>query len=68
MGLQVLSETGVLRLKKPDAAEMTVEQFADELRRIREKAWHIPSAAPSRQDRSYSKQKRGDFFGKGDKA
>lgn len=54
-----------MRLKKPDAAEMTVEQFADELRRIRERAWHIPSAAPSRQDRSYLNQKRGDFFGKG---
>lgn len=57
-----------MRFTTRDAAEMTVEEFADELRRIRERAWHIPSAAPSRQDRTYSKQKRGDFFGKGDKA
>ena len=31
----------LMRFKKPNAAEMTVEQFADELRRIRERAWHI---------------------------
>ena len=54
-----------MRFKKPNAAEMTVEQFADELRRIRVRAWHIPSVAPSRQDRSYLNQKRGDFYGKG---
>jgi hypothetical protein len=32
-----------------------LEWFKEELKRIREKAWHIPGSAPSRQDRPYKK-------------
>ena len=48
-----------------NAANMTVEEFAWELARIREKAWVIKTVVGTRQDRSYRNQKRGDFYGKG---
>ena len=46
------------------AANMTVEEFAAELARIRQKAWYIKTVVGTRQDRAYKNQKRGDFFGK----
>ena len=45
------------------AADMTVEEFAEELARIRQKAWYIKTVVGTRQDRAYSNQKRGDFYG-----
>lgn len=48
-----------------NAANMTVEEFAWELARIREKAWFIKTVVGTRQDRSYKNQRRGDFYGKG---
>ena len=46
------------------AAEMTIDEFAQELVRIRNKAYFIKTVVGTRQDRSYKNQKRGDFFGK----
>jgi hypothetical protein len=54
-----------LRLIK-SAADMTVEEFAEELARIRHEAWFIKTSVGTRQDRRYAGQKRGDFFGKGE--
>ena len=49
--------------KKLDATEMTVKQFANELRRTREKALRIrPSKGQA--NRPKAPQKRGDFYGK----
>jgi len=45
------------------AVDMTVEEFAAELARIRQKAWHIKTVVGTRQDRAYKNQKRGDFHG-----
>jgi len=45
------------------AANMTVEEFAEELARIRQKAWYIKTVVGTRQDRAYKNQKRGDFYG-----
>lgn len=45
------------------AADMTVEEFAEELARIRQKAWYIKTVVGTRQDRAYKNQKRGDFYG-----
>jgi hypothetical protein len=42
---------------------MTVEEFAEELARIRQKAWYIKTVVGTRQDRAYKNQKRGDFYG-----
>ena len=44
------------------AAEMTIDEFAQELVRIRNKAYFIKTVVGTRQDRSYKNQKRGDFF------
>ena len=49
--------------EKKSAADMTTEEFADELVRIRQKALHIDSVAGTRQDRSYRNQKRGKKIG-----
>tara|TARA_R100000951_G_scaffold54071_1_gene45528 strand:+ start:2619 stop:2807 length:189 start_codon:yes stop_codon:yes gene_type:complete len=48
-----------------NAADMTVDEFAQELARLRNKAWFIKTVVGTRQDRSYKNQKRGDFYGKG---
>tara|TARA_X000001388_G_C2173231_1_gene100641 strand:- start:336 stop:515 length:180 start_codon:yes stop_codon:yes gene_type:complete len=50
-----------------NVADMTVDEFAQELRRIRDKAWFIKTIAGTRQDRSYKNQQRGDFYGKDNK-
>jgi hypothetical protein len=42
---------------------MTVEEFKNELRRIREKALQVTTKVGTRQDRSYRNQKRGNFYG-----
>ena len=46
-----------------NSSDMTVEEFAEELARIRQKAWYIKTVVGTRQDRAYSNQKRGDFYG-----
>jgi hypothetical protein len=51
-----------MRLKT--ASEMTVEEFKQELRRIREKALRI-YANQHQANRPKAQQKRGDFYGKG---
>lgn len=51
-----------MRLKT--ASEMTVEEFKQELRRIREKALRIYANQPQA-NRPKAQQKRGDFYGKG---
>jgi hypothetical protein len=48
-----------------NASSMTADEFAQELARIRDKALFIKTIAGTKQNRSYSNQKRGDFFGKG---
>ena len=50
-----------------NAADMTLEEFAQELIRIREKAWYIKTSVGSRTDRPYKNQQRGDFYGKENK-
>ncbi len=57
-----MTEPKQLRLIR-NAADMTVEEFAEELARIRQKAWYIKTVVGTRQDRAYSNQKRGDFYG-----
>jgi len=42
---------------------MTVKEFENELKRIREKALRITTKVGTRQDRSYRNQKRGNFYG-----
>tara|TARA_R100000353_G_scaffold100803_2_gene73114 strand:+ start:406 stop:699 length:294 start_codon:yes stop_codon:yes gene_type:complete len=51
------------RAMSKSAANMTVEEFAEELARIRQKAWYIKTVVGTRQDRAYKNQKRGDFYG-----
>lgn len=58
-----MTEPKQLRLIR-NSSDMTVEEFADELARIRQKAWYIKTVVGTRQDRAYKNQKRGDFFGK----
>ena len=48
-----------------NASSMTADEFAQELARIRDKALFIKTIAGTKQNRSYSNQKRGNFFGKG---
>ena len=48
---------------KKSAADMTVEEFKNELKRIREKALQVTTKVGTRQDRSYRNQKRGNFYG-----
>ena len=52
-----------ISILKRTAATMTVEEFKNELRRIREKALRITTKVGTRQDRSYRNQKRGNFYG-----
>jgi len=47
------------------AANMTLEEFKQELQRIRQKALYIDSVVGKRQDRSYMNQKRGKAIGLG---
>jgi len=49
--------------EKKSAANMSHEEFSDELVRLREKALHIDSVVGTRQDRSYRNQKRGKKIG-----
>ena len=53
---------GISILRKT-AATMTVKEFENELKRIREKALRITTKVGTRQDRSYRNQKRGNFYG-----
>ena len=57
-----MTEPKQLRLIR-NAADMTVDEFAEELARIRHKAWYIKTVVGTRQDRAYKNQKRGDFYG-----
>ena len=57
-----MTEPKQLHLIK-NSSDMTVEEFAEELARIRQKAWYIKTVVGTRQDRAYSNQKRGDFYG-----
>jgi hypothetical protein len=45
------------------AANMTAEEFKQELQRIRQKALYIDSVVGKRHDRSYMNQKRGKKIG-----
>ena len=47
------------------AANMTVEEFAIHLILMWDDLIHFEQSKPSRTDRSYMKQKRGNFFGSG---
>lgn len=48
---------------KKKVTEMTTEEFAAELARIRAKALHINSVVGTRQDRTYRNQKKGKAIG-----
>ncbi len=54
---------GALVFLRKTAATMTVKEFENELKRIREKALRITTKVGTRQDRSYRNQKRGNFYG-----
>lgn len=47
-----------------NVVDMTLEEFAEELRRIRDEAWFVKRSTGARQHRSYMNQQRGDFYGK----
>lgn len=51
-----------MRSKK--VSDLTIEEFKQELRRIREKALRIYANQPQA-NRPKAQQKRGDFYGKG---
>ena len=53
-----------MRSKKPNAADMTVEEFKAELERIRNRALQIYANRPVQSNRSYLNQKRGKPIGR----